>query len=59
MTALPLRPVGHEDRLTLTGHLSELRTRLVVCAVTLGRGHVGRDGGERTVEHVQQRPALP
>lgn len=35
MTAFPLRPVGHEDRLTLTGHLSELRTRLVVCAATL------------------------
>jgi sec-independent protein translocase protein TatC len=35
MTALPLRPVGFDDRLTLVGHLSELRTRLVVCAATL------------------------
>jgi sec-independent protein translocase protein TatC len=26
----PLRPVGHEDRLSLVGHLDELRTRLIV-----------------------------
>lgn len=30
-----LRPVGHEDRLSVIDHLDELRTRLVVCAVTL------------------------
>jgi sec-independent protein translocase protein TatC len=35
VTALPLRPVGYDDRLTLTGHLTELRTRLFVCAATL------------------------
>lgn len=27
-----LRPVDHEDRLTLVEHLDELRTRLIVCA---------------------------
>src|SRR3954447_4614406 len=35
MTALPLQRIGHEDRLTLTGHLEELRARLVVCVATL------------------------
>ena len=30
-----LRPVGHGERLTLTGHLTELRARLVVCALAL------------------------
>lgn len=31
-----LRPVSHEDRLTLVEHLDELRTRIVVCLVTFG-----------------------
>ena len=26
-----LRPIGHEDRLSIVGHLDELRTRLFVC----------------------------
>jgi sec-independent protein translocase protein TatC len=30
-----LRPIGHEDRLSLVDHLSELRKRLVVSIVTL------------------------
>jgi sec-independent protein translocase protein TatC len=30
-----LRPVGHEDRLSIVDHLDELRTRLMVCAVAL------------------------
>ncbi len=30
-----IRPVRHEDRLTLVEHLDELRTRLIVSAVTL------------------------
>jgi sec-independent protein translocase protein TatC len=31
-----MRPVSHEDRLTLVEHLDELRTRIVVCIVVLG-----------------------
>jgi Tat protein translocase TatC len=31
-----IRPVSHEDRLTLVEHLDELRTRIVVCLVVLG-----------------------
>ena len=27
-----IRPVGHEDRLSLVEHLDELRTRLIICA---------------------------
>jgi sec-independent protein translocase protein TatC len=34
--ATALRPIGHDDRLTIVDHLDELRTRLIVCAVTLG-----------------------
>jgi sec-independent protein translocase protein TatC len=29
------RPVSHEDRMSLTEHLDELRTRIIVCVVTL------------------------
>jgi sec-independent protein translocase protein TatC len=31
-----LRPIGHEDRLSLVDHLDELRSRLIVCAAVLG-----------------------
>jgi len=31
-----LRPIGHEDRLSLVDHLDELRGRLIVCAAVLG-----------------------
>jgi sec-independent protein translocase protein TatC len=31
-----MRPVSHEDELTLVEHLDELRTRIVVCLVVLG-----------------------
>jgi sec-independent protein translocase protein TatC len=31
-----VKPVSHEDRLTLVEHLDELRARLVVCIVVLG-----------------------
>src|SRR5437764_3086502 len=30
-----LRPIGHEDRLSLIEHLDELRSRLIVCALGL------------------------
>src|ERR1700693_4456630 len=30
-----IRPIGHEDRLSLVGHLDELRTRLIVSAAVL------------------------
>ncbi len=33
--ATALRPIRHDDRLSLVDHLGELRTRLVICAVTL------------------------
>ena len=29
------KPVGHEDRLSLTEHLDELRSRLIICVLTL------------------------
>jgi sec-independent protein translocase protein TatC len=33
--ATALRPIGHEDRLTIVDHLDELRSRLFICAATL------------------------
>jgi sec-independent protein translocase protein TatC len=33
MARAALRPVGHEDRLSLVEHLDELRTRLIICVV--------------------------
>lgn len=30
-----LRPIGHEDRLSVVDHLDELRSRLVICALAL------------------------
>jgi sec-independent protein translocase protein TatC len=33
--ATALKPISHDDRLSLVDHLDELRSRLVVCAVTL------------------------
>ncbi len=33
--ATALRPVGHEDKLSVVDHLDELRSRLIICVVTL------------------------
>jgi sec-independent protein translocase protein TatC len=30
-----LRPIGHEDRLSIVDHLDELRSRLIICALAL------------------------
>ena len=32
--ATRLKPIGHEDRLSLVEHLDELRTRVIICVVT-------------------------
>ena len=32
--ATKLKPVGHDDRLSLVEHLDELRTRIIICVVT-------------------------
>jgi sec-independent protein translocase protein TatC len=34
--ARKLRPIGHEDRLSVVDHLDELRSRLIVCMIALG-----------------------
>jgi sec-independent protein translocase protein TatC len=34
--ATAIRPIGHEERLSLVEHLDELRTRLVLCIVAVG-----------------------
>ena len=33
--ATAIRPIGHEDRLSLVEHLDELRTRLIICVLAL------------------------
>jgi sec-independent protein translocase protein TatC len=32
----PLKPIGHDERLALVDHLSELRSRIIVCAIAFG-----------------------
>lgn len=34
--ATTLRPISHEDQLSLVDHLDELRTRLIVCVIAIG-----------------------
>jgi sec-independent protein translocase protein TatC len=34
-SAIPLRAVGHDDRLTTVGHLDELRARLIACLAVI------------------------
>ena len=36
-----LRPIGHEDRLSMVEHLDELRSRLVVCLIALTIAFIG------------------
>ena len=43
-----MRPVSHEDRLTLVEHLDELRTRLIISVVTLRRSRSGSASGRTT-----------
>jgi sec-independent protein translocase protein TatC len=38
--ATALKPIRHDDRLTVVDHLDELRTRLIVCAATLALAFV-------------------
>ena len=33
--AIAVRPIGHEDRLSLVDHLGELRARVVICVIAL------------------------
>jgi sec-independent protein translocase protein TatC len=35
MAATAVRPIGHEDRLSIIEHLDELRTRLIICVATV------------------------
>lgn len=34
--ATAIRPIGHEDRLSIVDHLDELRTRIIICVVAFG-----------------------
>jgi sec-independent protein translocase protein TatC len=36
-----MRPIGHEDRLSVVDHLDELRSRLMICAVALAIAFAG------------------
>jgi sec-independent protein translocase protein TatC len=36
-----LKPVGHEDRLSLVEHLDELRSRIIVAAIVFGLAFIG------------------
>jgi sec-independent protein translocase protein TatC len=57
-----LRPVGHDDRLSVVEHLEELRSRLILCLVVLGvvfagcywQNHAILELVNRPLEHAQQ-----
>lgn len=60
--ATAIRPIGHEDRLSLVDHLEELRTRLIVSGVVLAaafalcfwQNHALLRVIDRPLEHVRQ-----
>ena len=56
MEAFPLRAVAHDDRLTITGHLSELRARLLLFAAVLAVLFAGCLWQSRAVLHFLNVP---
>jgi sec-independent protein translocase protein TatC len=56
VATFPLRQVGFDDHLTLTGHLGELRTRLIVCAAALTILFAGCLWQSRALLDVLNRP---
>jgi sec-independent protein translocase protein TatC len=59
MEALPLRAVAHDERLTITEHVSELRARLMLGAVVQAVLFAGFLWKSRALLHVLKRPARP
>ncbi len=53
-----IRPIGHEDRLSVVDHLDELRTRLIICAVALAVAFAGAFWQNHALLNVLNR-ALP
>ncbi len=41
MATRVLRPIGHEDRLSMVEHLDELRSRLIICLIVLVVAFIG------------------
>src|SRR4051794_8969770 len=56
MEAFPLRAVAHNERLTLTGHLSELRARLLLSVAVLAVLFAGCLWQSRLLLHVLNVP---
>ena len=56
MEAFPLRAVAHDERLTLTGHLSELRARLLLSVAVLAVLFAGCLWQSRSLLHVLNAP---
>ena len=56
MEAFPLRAVAHDERLTLTGHLSELRARLLLSVAVLTVLFAGCLWQSRSLLHVLDVP---
>ncbi|HTU29792.1 MAG TPA: twin-arginine translocase subunit TatC [Solirubrobacteraceae bacterium] len=51
-----LRPVGYDDRLSVVGHLDELRSRLFVCLAVLGVAFGVCFWQSGRIEHLLNRP---
>ncbi len=52
----PLRALGHEERLSVVGHLDELRTRLIVCLATVVVAFGFCFWGNHTLLHLMDSP---
>ena len=54
--ATRLKPIGHEDRLSIVEHLDELRTRVIICVVDVRRRvrHLPVAGGLRSCARVNE-----
>ena len=57
MEAFPLRPTAHDERLTVTEHLTELRARLLLSVAVLAVLFAGCLWQSRPLLHVLNAPS--
>ena len=51
-----IKPVGHDDRLALVDHLAELRSRIILCAITFGAAFALTTWQNHKVLEIVNRP---
>ena len=53
-----LRPIEHEDRLSVVEHLDELRSRLIFCAVAFGVARLADRATDRSLQRLTSVAAV-